>query len=260
MLNKTQPSKLLYNIFAHTYPFTCAQNECNCTNLERTNSIRYLGITLDSQMSFQPHIKILTARVRKLIAIFKNIRHVTDNSTIRTVYISLCQSLITYCIETWGGAAKTFLLPLERAQRAVLKVSYFLPYRFSTKSLFDKVGLLTVRQLFILRLLLKQHKLCPREQNKRRIDKVFRGIKFKTSFSHRFFCFLGGFIYNKLSKDHLLRNLSTLQLKSRITDILLTYLYEDTENLLTIMVYTLSHTQHNMHTYLFLFSHASYCY
>jgi hypothetical protein len=64
---------------------------------------------------------------------------------------------IQYCITSWGGALKTNILPLERAQRAILKVANSLPFLNPTQLLYDACKVLTVRQLFILHTVLKQH-------------------------------------------------------------------------------------------------------
>ncbi|RVE47350.1 hypothetical protein evm_007949 [Chilo suppressalis] len=66
---------------------------------------------------------MITARLRKLIVIFKSLRHVAEDNVIKSVYYALCQSLLSYCITNWGGVPKTTLLKLERAQRVILKVA-----------------------------------------------------------------------------------------------------------------------------------------
>ncbi|CAG9125730.1 unnamed protein product [Plutella xylostella] len=53
------------------------------------------------------------------------------------------KSILTYCIEVWGGAAQTHLMRLERAQRALLKVAYFLPVLHPTAQLYNKVQVLS---------------------------------------------------------------------------------------------------------------------
>lgn len=116
------------HLTAHTCNISTT-GTCHCTALKRTSSIKYLGVVIDDKLDFQLHIEALTNRTRKLIFIFRNLRHVADIKLIKTVYYALCQSVFTYCITSWGGAAKSHLLKLERAQRAILKVSLFLPFR-----------------------------------------------------------------------------------------------------------------------------------
>lgn len=247
ILNRTQPPTHAHlNIIAHTSIDNnqCLTNNCYCKKLERVNNIRYLGVIIDSQLSFANHIISLAGRVRKLIAVFKNIRHVANKKILRTTYYALCQSLIIYCIEAWGGAAKTHLLTLEKAQRAILKVSNFLPFRHPTVQLYHDTGVLTVRQLFLLRIILKQHKLFLPDPvadsttepplTKRRKDKVFGTAMNRTFFINRFSCFLGGHIYNKLSELTELKHLNYYSLKKTVMALLQKLSYQETEKLLSI--------------------------
>lgn len=51
---------------------------CDCSLLENANSIKYLGITVDQNLNWKQHIKNLSNRIRKLICIFKKIRHLKE--------------------------------------------------------------------------------------------------------------------------------------------------------------------------------------
>lgn len=179
-------------------------NQCTCEELQSIDTIKYLGILIDKNLSFQAHVELLTSRIRKLIFVFKNLRHVADNKVLRLTYLALCQSLLTYCITSWGGAAKTIILKLERAQRAVLKVALFLPFWHPTFELYQKFNVLTVRQLFILRLVYRSHSLSIYDPlniaKKRRKYTIYdTSIIFKTALSHRFYFFLGPYLYNKIN-------------------------------------------------------------
>lgn len=175
-----------------------------------------------------------------MIYIFKHLRHVADFNVLKTVYYSLCQSLIAYCISSWGGACKSNMIQLERAQRAILKVSSFKPFRFPTKELYDHFGVLTVRQLFILQTILRQHSMtgdseCSfttfRGQPTRRFRLPLNEIR-RTCFSQRFFCFLGRFLYGLSNRVLNFVNKNKYYCKKVVTDWLLTLSYDETENLL----------------------------
>ena len=78
---------------------------CNCPHLNRVSCIKYLGVQIC--LSFSTQKDTLTSRLRRLIYVFSNLRYVADTKVIRLVYLALCQSLIQYCIVTWGGSGKT---------------------------------------------------------------------------------------------------------------------------------------------------------
>ena len=209
---------------------------CSCPSIQKSVCTKYLGILLDNKLNFQQHIQLLAARVRKLMVIFRTLRQAAEMGTVGMIYYALCQSLLTYCITSWGGSAKSTLLKLERAQRAVLKVSQFLPFRYPTSDLYEKSGVLTVRQLFILQTVLKQHSILYYSPDslcrKRRKDIVCTVKPCKTSFARRFFNYQGCNLYNKLNRILSIYPREKTGVRVRVRDWLVKLNYLDTERLL----------------------------
>lgn len=138
---------------------TCLGNNlCNCLMLTRTQTTKYLGIVLDENLNFKAHTNLLSGRVRKIINIMKLLRQSASLKVLYNVYFALCQSLIEYCLPSWGGALKSHLIQLERAQRSDLKVMLKKPFLYPTSKLYQESSILSVRQLFILKVTLKVHR------------------------------------------------------------------------------------------------------
>lgn len=228
--NSSLPAEDSISIQAHS----CQQrNNCKCPRITEAQSIRYLGIQIDRNLNFKEHIDSLTGRVRKLIYIFKSLRHVCDRKLLITIYSALCQSIICYCINVWGGVPKTSLLKLERAQRMVLKVMAFKNYTHPTSTLYKEISVLTVRQLFIKHLILLQHKNAPDfHESRRRYDIVYSIPTCNTKFAKRFPMILGPVIYNKISKSIDLRALTSYSCKRKLDEYLKLLYYESTEYLI----------------------------
>lgn len=212
---------------------------CPCPSLGRTDCIRYLGVILDQTLTFKPHIQSLVPRLRKLIYIFKALRHVADRRVIRMVYYALCQPLLEYCISTWGGIAKTTLIEVERAQRAILKVAAGLPFRYPSFNLYTEWSVLTVRQTYVLQTVLFKHSELnydpELQKDKRRNGAVCVKPRLKTATSHHFYCFLGCYLYNKLNVLLNLYPLPRARCKAAVTCYLKTLDYQSTESLLTVL-------------------------
>lgn len=228
-----------FNLKVHNHNCVTMRNcRCDCPLLEKTTQLKYLGIVIDCTLTFKHHITYLTSRVRKLIVVFKRLRHAVDKKLIRTIYLTLCQSLCTYGISIWGGSPKTILKPLEVAQRAVLKVSSFRPILYPTKQLYESCEVLTIRQLFILTIVLKQHNQIEYNSQsliKRKTYSICKHTrKFRTSFAQRFFCFLGPYMYNRVNKKLSIYSKNKIKCKKEITNWLLTLSYDQNENLLSI--------------------------
>lgn len=236
MKNLNRLSFSSFRIIAHS----CSLNNINCTCpvLQKTDYYKYLGIFIDHNLNFQHHIDMISSRIRKLIYVFKTLRHIIiDFSTLKTLYYALCQSLITYCISSWGGAHKSSMLKIERAQRAILKVMSFLPFRFPTITLYQKTNVLTVRQLFILSIILKQHSnitfSTSLSHTKRK--NVCPAQVVSSRFAQRFFLFLGSFLYNKVDNILHYYGLNIIECKKKTSMWLQSLDYNDTENLIIII-------------------------
>lgn len=89
-------------ILAHSCPEPHSTG-CACPPLQKTHTIKYLGVVIDNVLGFHEHIR----RLRKLMYVFKTVRCVLDTKWLKSVYFALVQSVLTYCITIWGGAPKS---------------------------------------------------------------------------------------------------------------------------------------------------------
>lgn len=212
---------------------------CSCKSLSRVESIKYLGVLLDERLDWRIQIEALAARVRKLIYLFKQLRNSADRSTLRIVYFGLCQSIISYCISVWGVAGRTAFLRLERAQRAILKVATCKGRMYSTVKLYAECEVLTVRQLSILRILMRKHASLPYNSTvspKRRGGTVCPPMSCRTSWARRQFPALGCRLYNRVNRvmSNSLVSLSRHSFRKEVTAYLRGLNYSKTEDLLSI--------------------------
>lgn len=230
--NSTQPDNT-FSIKAHScgYPFL---SSCSCYKLESTRLTKYLGLLIDQNLNWISQINLLTTRVIKLIYIFKNIRHLGE-PLVKSIYFALCQSILTYGIEAWGGAKKSHLIKIERAQRAIIKVATSKKINYPTGLIYKEFDALTVRQLFIVALISRQHKDTSGVRPlQRRRDRVFSIPPCKTKFAHNFQFFLGPFLYNRLAKHIDLQKYTNRGCKIAVTAYLKQLNYEGTESLFQI--------------------------
>lgn len=245
-LNISKTKYIAFTIYNNTQPgpnvtlkiHTChnkPSTNCSCKNIEKVTHIKYLGIIVDQRLSWHTHTDMVMARMRKLIWIFKNLRHVTTKKMLTEIYVSLAQSILTYCIPVWGGATKTKFLELERAQRSLIKVMYTKPYRFPTIELYSLSGILTVRTLYILHAVLKLHKVLPYDphhQERRRKHSV-APVKFvKTAYAKRQFNTNAATLYNKINKIINIYPMTTKDCKKAMVQWLKLKSYDDIELLL----------------------------
>lgn len=157
---------------------------------------------------------------------------------LQKVYVSLAQSILTYCLPCWGGATKVKFLVLERAQRSLLKVMLFKPYRFPTQSLYLTSDLLSVRKLYLLHLILKKHKSLPYDPLKpsmssRRRHLVAPTVPVRSVFAKRQYAWQSSHLYNLLNKELHVYPLNLRDCKLAVTEWLKTKNYDDIEAMVT---------------------------
>lgn len=231
--NVTKPPKN-FKIKIHTFPCNRkSQTLCECESLSRVTNIRYLGVIIDDKLNWTEHVSMLSARTRKLIYVFKNLRHILEPNLLVQTYKALCQCILTYCICSWGGAYKSNLIALERAQRALLKVMLGLPFRHPTTDVYKSSNVLSVRKLYIYEAIRRYHRISipTLPETDKRTDRCPLP-KIKREFARKNYRYLAPFLYNKINSKSKIKSMSNFKVKKVIVDWLNTYDYNETEKLI----------------------------
>ena len=196
----------------------------------------YLGVLINDRLQWISHIKVISQRIRKLIFVFKSLRYVADHNLLVLTYKALCQCILMYGICSWGGAAKTHLLEVERAQRTLLKVIFSLPFRHPTDLIYEKTGLLSVRKLYIFQIIRRYHRITVPALpiSDKRVD-LCPVPRVNSALANRQFDFLAPYIYNKINKIENMKACSNYVVKNKIIKWLQKFDYSETEKLLYIV-------------------------
>lgn len=229
----SQPNSA-YTLTAHICNPSTNQ-KCNCAQVARTNCMKYLGIHVDSTLSWNEHINSLVGRVRKLIYVFKNLRASADFPTLKTVYYALAHSILTYCITAWGNSGKTLLLRVERAQRAILKVMSRKPIHFPTNELYALCEVPRVRHAFVLGTVLRKHSELPYRadpvEHRRRSIPVCRIESVRIELVRRQYTYLSSILYNRVNRVCHIYSLNRRECRVSVDKWLHGLTYEELENL-----------------------------
>ena len=85
-------------------------------DLERVNLFKYLGVYLDSCLTFDDHIDWAFKKSSMKLGAIRKIRHNLDRATTLLLYKSLVLPLIDYCDIVYGATAKDKLQKLQLVQ------------------------------------------------------------------------------------------------------------------------------------------------
>ena len=115
--------------------------------IKRSSSIKFLGLTIDENLTWNQHIDELCCKLKSLFHIFYNIREYLSKKEIQAIYYALVYSRIKYGINIYGQAGITKIKKIQTLQNQLLKVLSEKKYRYPTLKLHKELDLLVFEDL-----------------------------------------------------------------------------------------------------------------
>ena len=141
-----------YTFHTHNCLHTNTTLSCTCAiDIEVVEFHKYLGITLDSRLTWQDHINNVSKNMRQGNAAIKRLKYVLPFPTLKIVYHSLIESVISYGIESWGTSENSYINKLQKIQNTIVKTILSNKLNRKYKSLDEKykcAQILTISNLF----------------------------------------------------------------------------------------------------------------
>ena len=101
------------------------QIQLNGKTITEKDCIKYLGILVDSSLSWKQQVSNVSKKISRSIGIMYKLRPYLPLNVMKSIYYSLVYSHLIYAIEVWGAAFKTELNKLFVLQkRAVRLMTY----------------------------------------------------------------------------------------------------------------------------------------
>lgn len=124
-------------------------NNCQCEIIKNVENIKYLGVIVDNHLRWNEHAYYINKKIRNLLYRFYQLREILNAKMIRTIYMSLVESVLRYCLIVWGGCFKNALKNIMVTQNYALKIIYKKEPTYSTDSLYKEANILPLRALFV---------------------------------------------------------------------------------------------------------------
>lgn len=119
--------------------------------IERVYENKFLGVILDYKISWKPHIKYISAKLARSIAVIGKTRQILDQKSLHTLYYSLVLPYLSYCVEVWGNTYRSNLQQLHILQKRAIRIINNAGYRDHTNNLFLKAHALKFMDLIEFR-------------------------------------------------------------------------------------------------------------
>lgn len=120
----------------------------NNVELQEKNSEKYLGLHIDSCLTWNTHITHVKSKLSSLTGSVKNVMHCVPRQIRYTIYNCLVKPHLLYLIELWGSAVKSKLAKLQISQNKLVKLLFNIPYLTSTETVYKETKIMNIRQLY----------------------------------------------------------------------------------------------------------------
>lgn len=121
--------------------------------------VKYLGVTLDDDLSFKEHINNLCSRVAKNIGVLYRVSHYVPIDVILKMYYALIYPYLTYCVLVWGGSGETQLNKLLILQKKVVRILTGSEYLAHSEPLFHRMSILKISDIYSYVCLVTAHRV-----------------------------------------------------------------------------------------------------
>ena len=134
--NYTRANKLHINLektcFMHfqpksTIPMTDTDNSIltlSGNEVEEVSETKFLGVTIDNQLSWVAHLKNLTKKLKCCSGQLNRISNLIPEELHKSIYHTLFESHLSYGITVWGGVSSVKLRPLFIAQKQCIRILF----------------------------------------------------------------------------------------------------------------------------------------
>ena len=123
-------NRLALNISKTNFVIFAAKNKplknvtllLNKKAFEQKDHVKYLGILIDSRLTFQAHTNSVLKKISRVTGMMYRIRKCVNEKTLCTIYNSLIYPYILYGVPIWGNADEVHIEPIHKIQKKAVRI------------------------------------------------------------------------------------------------------------------------------------------
>lgn len=122
----------------------------NNTQIQHTNTAKYLGLIIDNKLIWKPHIEYIKSKLMPYLFILRRTKYTLPLTTKISLYYSYFNSNLSYLIPIWGYSAQTNINILQRTQNKAIRSLFWQDYmnpNTNTEAIYKKYSILKVSQM-----------------------------------------------------------------------------------------------------------------
>lgn len=140
--------KTKYMIFSLKGDFQFPDILINGASIECVNKIKFLGVNIDSHLTFDAHIDYIISKVSRSLGVLYKLNKFLPSYILRSLYFSAIHPYMHYAIEAWYGAPGYLRSKVVILQKKAIRCISNLYYNDHTDPYFASLKILKLDDLF----------------------------------------------------------------------------------------------------------------
>ena len=112
-----------------------------------TESVKYLGVKIDTNLSWQYHVNDLSIKLNRANALLFKMRKYVSLKILRSIYFAIFDSYLSYCCLVWTQNSSS-IQRIITLQKKAIRIINLLPRNFHTSPLFKQNSILKFQDIF----------------------------------------------------------------------------------------------------------------
>ena len=121
--------------------------------IQRAKFAKFLGLLLDENLSWKFHLKELSKKPVRTCGVISKVKSLLPPDVLLCLYNSLFLSFAQYGIIVWGNTSASYTDPVYKLQKKLVRIISSHPARSHPAPIFKSLELLTLSDVFQLKLL-----------------------------------------------------------------------------------------------------------
>ena len=114
-----------------------------------SNSVNYLGITIDEVLSWNKQVDNICKKLSRANGIISKLRHFAPLDVLTSVYYSIFYSYFLYGLLVWNFTSADNINKIQKLQKKCVRIITFADFHSHSNPIFEKLELLKITDLII---------------------------------------------------------------------------------------------------------------
>ena len=115
--------------------------------IEQVSSLKFLGVYIDEYLSWCPYMKYLLSKLRSCLGATRRIRSFLNQKSLLTLYHSLFNSYLQYCITNYCYSNKTLVNKLQQLCNKFIRTTFGLKRNYNINDIMSKSEILNINKM-----------------------------------------------------------------------------------------------------------------